>query len=163
MSKGQEMSDSRQGDRLWSNDFLSGFLLIAISCLVATGIRDLEWNSIMGVGPGYFPGVAAIVLFVLGTGLCGSSLVGRQSNVIDLRNGIGPALYVVGSVLLFALMLNSAGLVIAVSVAAFVASAASRGMSLRTRAILAAALAGFAALIFHIALSLPMPLWPGWF
>lgn len=134
-----------------------------IAGVVGLSTRDLEWSGIMGVGPGYFPTGGAAVLFALGVCLCGGSMLKARSNVIDFTNGVRPAVYVTVSVLLFASMLNSAGLIITVIVVSLVASAASGVMSMRARGFLALVLAAFATLVFHVALSLPMPLWPNLF
>ena len=75
--------------------------------------------------------------------------------------GLQPALSVTGSVLLFALLIENAGLVPAVAVTVVVASLGSRNGSMREVFLLAAALAAAMSLLFVGLLDQPFRLFPG--
>ena len=77
------------------------------------------------------------------------------------RPGFRPVLSVTGSVLLFALLIERAGLVPAVAVTAVVASLGSPGVSVREALLLAAALAAGMSLLFVGLLGQPFALLPG--
>jgi hypothetical protein len=77
------------------------------------------------------------------------------------RHGLQPVLSVTGSVLLFALLIENAGLVPAVVATVVVASLGYRSGSLREVFLLAAALAAGMSLLFVGLLDQPFPLFAG--
>jgi hypothetical protein len=76
-------------------------------------------------------------------------------------HGLQPVLSVTGSVLLFALLIENAGLVPAVAATVIVASLGNRSGSIREVFLLAAALAAGMALLFVGLLDQPFTLLPG--
>jgi hypothetical protein len=77
------------------------------------------------------------------------------------HHGLQPVLSVTGSVLLFALLIENAGLVPAVAATVIVASLGNRSGSIREVFLLAAALAAGMALLFVGLLDQPFTLFSG--
>lgn len=73
---------------------------------------------------------------------------------------MGPLASVSGSIVLFALLLKTAGLVVACSASVLVASLADRTITWRGRVVAAAVIAGLCWLIFIVALGMVLPVWP---
>ena len=77
------------------------------------------------------------------------------------HHGLQPVLSVTGSVLLFSLLIENAGLVPAVAATVVVASLGSRSGSIREAFLLAAVLAAGMSLLFVGLLDQPFTLFPG--
>ena len=77
------------------------------------------------------------------------------------HHGLQPVLSVTGSVLLFALLIENAGLVPAVAATVVVASLGSRSGSIREAFLLVAVLAAGMSLLFVGLLDQPFTLFPG--
>jgi hypothetical protein len=141
-------------------DLVGGVALIAVGLAVtANSVLFLSLGTASSMGPGAFPAGLGVVLAVLGAMIALPALFqSGEFPSIEVR----PLLAVLGAILIFALVMESFGLVPAVTALTFIAGLADRRLSLLGTAALAAALSTIATLIFRTGLGLPIPIvsWP---
>jgi hypothetical protein len=139
-------------------DFWSGVMFLAFAATTMLTARHYSMGSAGHMGPGYFPMALGALLAVLGVVLVGRSFVIAGEPMPRLH--LVPVLIMTAAVIVFGVMLEPLGLVIAILV--LVAISAWAGPQFRTVETLALAvvLAAFSVGIFVYALQLPLSLWP---
>lgn len=106
------------------------------------------------MGPGFFPMMLAIVLGVLGLL---TLLEGRHGDEVSEGTDIRAVVLVAGSVIVFALSIESLGLVPTVALTSFLLSLADRQVRILSSLIMALVFALFSWLVFSVALSISWP------
>ena len=139
-------------------DFWAGVLFIAFggfACLIAL---DYAMGTAGRMGPGYFPRSLGVLLAALGALLVLRSfrLRGEKLSFPTYK----PIVIVLGSVLVFGLVLNHVGLVIATVLLVIISSTASHEFKWKESIIAAVALAVFVVIAFQYGLKLQIPTWP---
>jgi hypothetical protein len=142
-------------------DFLTGLLFAVVGVGVLVIAQDYKFGTARQMGPGFFPTVLAILLLLFAGILVARSLVGDRDPVGAFA--IRPALYVLGSALLFSLLLRPAGLVPAIIVMVTLVSQAKRTLSLGMGFLVGVALAAGSAFVFVYLLGQYIPLFGTWF
>jgi len=139
-------------------DFWAGVLFIAIGGAACVIALDYAMGTAARMGPGYFPRVLGLLLCALGALLVLRSfkLQGAPLSFPTFK----PIAIVLGSVLLFGLVVNKAGLVIATLLLVLVSSTASHEYRWRESIVAAIALAVFVVVAFRYGLGLQLPTWP---
>ena len=140
-------------------DFWSGVLFIAIGAFaVAYGSR-YTLGTAARMGPGYFPRILGILLVVLGAVLAlrGAKIDGEKLVAWKLR----PTSVVLGSVVLFGLIVQPVGLALSTVILIVLASAASHEFRPREALVSGVLLASLAVSVFVVGLKLQLPIWPG--
>ena len=140
-------------------DFWSGVLFIAIGVFaVAYGSR-YTLGTAARMGPGYFPRILGILLVVLGAVLAlrGAKIDGEKLVAWKLR----PTSVVLGSVVLFGLIVQPVGLALSTVILIVLASAASHEFRPREALVSGVLLASLAVSVFVVGLKLQLPIWPG--
>lgn len=139
-------------------DLAAGAFLILIAVLAYVFSDNLPIGKLVNMGPGYVPRVLAWALAILGVIIAGKAFT------ID-----GPALEgwawrplaaLTASVLVFALLLERAGLVIAIIATVTVARFAAPGAKLVPVLALSIGLAVGSLALFTYGLGLPLRAWP---
>jgi hypothetical protein len=141
-----------------NKDFYSGLLLVAVAAVALVYIRTLAIGTVLQMGPGYFPLGLALVL--LGMGLClvmkGLLVAGPPVDTFHLR----PLFFILLSFAAFGVLIERAGLIVAivvqVAIAHFASSEAVGRQSIITGIVLAAA----CAVVFVWILKIPVGLLP---
>lgn len=109
------------------------------------------------MGAGFFPVMLSIVLALLALGVAFTPL---SPGAPPLRfASVKSSFLVMGAPLIFAVTIQSLGLVIAVALTIFFSSFASRFATLRQSLLLSAGFTAFCVAVFHYLLNLPIPLW----
>ena len=140
-------------------DLVAGLLFIATGAATIGVASGYALGTAARMGPGYFPRLLGILLIVLGTALALRSL---RLNGPPLPGWKWrPLLVVLGSVTMFGLIVNHAGLVISTILLIVMASAASREFRPREAVISGIALAVLVVGVFAIGLNLQIGIWPG--
>jgi putative tricarboxylic transport membrane protein len=121
-------------------EFWGGMVMVAIALIAFYASRDLSGMEGFQFGAGTAPRIAA-------------------SLTIERYAIRGPLLVVV-SILGFAVMIRSFGLVVTTYLTFMIAIFGSREMRLIESLIAAAAMTAFCVVIFHYLLELPFDLWP---
>lgn len=139
-------------------DRIGGLVLLALG--VAVTLYSQRWG--MGtparVGPGAMPTVLGVLLAGTGAAMLVTSMHSeRKLPPFAWR----PAVFILGSTVLFALLIGTLGLIPASLITVVVASFSDRTMSWAARLALAVAVTIIVLVIFKWALGMLVPLW--WF
>ena len=140
-------------------DLVAGLLFIAAGVAAIAIAANYTLGSAARMGPGYFPRILGILMIVLGAILALRSLrlAGPPLPGWKWR----PVLVVLGSVVVFGLIVNHAGLVLSTILLIAMASAASHEFRPKEAVISGILLAALAVGIFVIGLKLQIGIWPG--
>jgi putative tricarboxylic transport membrane protein len=139
-------------------DFYSGLLLVAIAALAAWLVADLDIGTTREMGPAYFPIMVAVLLGGIGLLLMGKGLIapGMPVRHFELR----PLVFVLASFLAFALLIRTAGLVIAILAQVGIAHFASTEARLIESLLFGIGLATVSAILFVYLLGIPVSVFP---
>jgi putative tricarboxylic transport membrane protein len=132
------------------------FLGFAATALLTA--RGYALGSAGRMGPGYFPTMLGLVLALVGAILVGRSFAISGEQVARIHPL--PLAMIAGGVVLFGLLIEPLGLVIAVAVVTLMACLASRQRRLLEIVALCVAMAVFSVGLFVLALRLPLQVWP---
>ena len=139
-------------------DFVAGLLFVAVGIAAIIIATKYSLGTAARMGPGYFPRILGILLILLGSALAlrALKLQGRPLPRWPWR----PTLVVLGSVVLFGLIVIKAGLVLSTIILILLASSASKEFRPIEALISGALLALLSVGVFVIALKLQLPIWP---
>ncbi|MFM1880862.1 MAG: hypothetical protein RLZZ344_1096 [Pseudomonadota bacterium] len=137
-------------------DLVGGLGLMALGLFVVFYAQRYELGTLNRMGPGFFPVALGVILAILGFFIFLPALFRSGEKIqVDFL----PLACVLGSLVAFALLLKSLGLVATAAIAAGIASLASP-MSLRSRLGLAIGIAAITYMVFILGLSMVIPVWP---
>ncbi len=142
-------------------DFWAGLIYIAFGATGIVAAQDYGLGTALRMGPGYFPMLLAGLLTFLGiiSVLRGLRVKGDDVTRLNIR-GI---LLIAGPIMLFAFLIRTAGLLIALPVLIYCSAYASAHFNLLRTTLLAAGLTAFCSLVFVKGLGIPLPLLGTWF
>ena len=140
-------------------DLVAGLLFIATGIAAIAIATKYTLGTAARMGPGYFPRILGILMIVLGAILALRSL--RVSGPPLPGWKWRPVLVTLGSVVMFGLIVNHAGLVVSTILLIVVASAASHEFRPREAVISGIVLSALAVGVFVIGLKLQIGIWPG--
>lgn len=142
-------------------DFWTGAMYAGLGAAAVFLPRDYGFGSALRMGPAYFPSVVGGLLMLVGAITLIRSLMvdGEKISPFAWRE----VLLVLGAVVLFALLLQGAGLIVSIVVMVLLGAYASVKFHWRWAVLLAAGLATFSALLFVKALGVQLPLLGNWF
>ena len=139
-------------------DVYAGAIFIGIGAVAFAMAQQYEIGTASHMGPGYLPALVGILLVVLGTF---SLLNAVRISVPDpnAKASLEPFVLVVSSVVAFALLIDSAGLIIAMFALVFI-SCLRRVFSHPFEVLCTyLGLTAFSVGVFWYALSMQIPLW----
>jgi len=140
-------------------DFYAGLVFIAFGIAALVIGSNYNLGTAARMGPGYFPRILGILLILLGAALSLRALRLQGSPIAAWK--WRPTLVVLGSVVIFGLIVTTVGLVLSTILLIVMASAASHEFRPREAAISAVILAAVCVGIFVIGLKLQIGIWPG--
>ena len=140
-------------------DFYSGLIFVAFGVAAIVIGSNYALGTAARMGPGYFPRLLGILLIVLGAALALRALRTQGSPLPGWK--WRPTLIVLGSVVLFGVIVNTAGLVISTIILIVLSSAASTEFRPKEAVISGILLAALTVAVFVIGLKLQLPIWPG--
>jgi hypothetical protein len=139
-------------------DFFAGVIFIAFGIAAIVIGSNYALGTAARMGPGYFPRILGILLILLGGALALRSLRLQGAPIPAWK--WRPTSIVLGSVVLFGLIVTRLGLVLSTIVLIVLASAASHEFRPKEAVISAILLAALAVGVFVIGLKLQLPIWP---
>lgn len=139
-------------------DFFAGVIFIAFGIAAIVIGSNYALGTAARMGPGYFPRILGILLILLGSALALRALRLQGSPIPAWK--WRPTLIVLGSVVLFGMIVTHLGLVLSTVALIVVASAASHEFRPKEASISAILLAALAVGVFVIGLKLQLPIWP---
>jgi len=138
-------------------DLLSGGFFCGVAILYGSiALRDLPVGQVFNMGPGFFPLVLCGLLMLIGGALVLRSLFAQQSEAFEPVPWRAIALVSLG-IMVFALLLDPLGLLLAVFFATLVASFAARKARLLPSILAAAAIAVFCVGVFVLGAQMQAP------
>jgi len=141
-------------------DFASGLMFILVGFGFSWVARGYSMGTAAKMGPGYFPFWLGIVLALLGALVLWGSLSAKKEEDQLARWDIKTLLWILGSVVLFGLMLKPLGMVLSVLVLVLVSSMASHEFSWKGAVANAVILVLISMGAFVYGINLQMPVWP---
>ena len=140
-------------------DFYAGALFIVIGAATILLGSRYTLGTAARMGPGYFPRILGILMIVLGLilALRGVRLQGAPIPRWHWR----PTVLVLGSVVVFGLIMDKVGMAIGTVILILLASAASHEFRPKEAIISGVLLAALAVGVFVVGLSVQLPIWPG--
>ncbi|WP_398475951.1 tripartite tricarboxylate transporter TctB family protein [Tardiphaga sp.] len=141
-----------------NSDFYTGLLLVVVATIALLYIRTLTIGTVLDMGPGYFP--LGLALILLGMGLVmvvkGLTTAGVPVGAIHLR----PLFFILLSFAAFGLLVERAGLIIAILAQVGLAHFASRETTWPASVITGVVLAIASSIIFVWLLKIPVNVLP---
>lgn len=142
-------------------DFWAGILYLCFGISAFWLGQDYSIGLASRMGPGYFPRVLSVLMMFFGILSLGRSLY--QNGPSIGRIAWKQALIILASTVAFGLLLQKAGLVIALLILIFGSASASKFRIDRKICLMSLIMIVSCALIFVKGLGLPMPLFGRWF
>lgn len=141
-------------------NFAAGLFFTAFGIFAAIVARSYTMGTAEDIGPGYFPFWLGVLLAVLGAVLAAASLAPRAHKTEIGQLDWKSALWIVGSVLLFAALLHYLGVILSVAVLVMVSSMGSHEFTWKGSVASSLVLAVLVYLVFVKGLHLQFPAWP---
>ncbi|MBS7701034.1 MULTISPECIES: tripartite tricarboxylate transporter TctB family protein [unclassified Chelatococcus] len=141
-------------------NILTGIFFIGFGAAVAYGATNYAIGSAARMGPGYFPLGLGLALALTGVGVLVSALLRATARSQLEQWPVKSVVLVLASVVLFGLLIERAGLVIALPVLVVVSSFAHSAFSWRSALLSSAVLLALSWIIFILILGLQVPLLP---
>ncbi|WP_265502020.1 tripartite tricarboxylate transporter TctB family protein [Paracoccus beibuensis] len=134
-----------------------GVLALLGLAVAGWAASNYDFGSLRRMGPGFFPVVLGLVLAALGALIAVPALARRGTQ----RHFAWPeTVGVVGSLLIFGLLLNRAGLVPTTALTVLTASAVAPRPGIIWRLVLTVAVTALTWVLFIGGLDMPIPAWP---
>ena len=144
-------------------DWFAGLIFVAFGVVFAWGATAYRMGVKSKMGPGYFPFVLGCLLAFLGLVLVVRSLAVAAEAAAVERIQFKPMTLVLGAIAAFALLLNAAGLAVALLALVVISSLAGEDFDAKESAAVAAVLIVASWLLFVRGLGLQFPMWPAFF
>jgi len=141
-------------------DFWSGVMFCLVGLAAVVLARNYPLGTTFKMGPGYFPTALGLLLTAIGVLSMARSLV-RPGSVIEPFVWRQLAI-ILGSVLVFGVLLRGAGLMVAIAALVVVSALASQYSRWKTVLWLTVGLVAFSVVVFVKLLGLPMALFGPW-
>lgn len=141
-------------------DFASGLMFILVGLGFSWVARGYSMGTAAKMGPGYFPFLLGLVLAVLGALVLIGSLSSKGEEDHLSRWDLKTLLWILGSVVLFGLLLKPLGMVLSVFVLVLVSSMASHEFSWKGALLNSVVLVLISMGAFVYGINLQMPVWP---
>jgi hypothetical protein len=141
-------------------DFAAGLLYMAVGTAFAVASWGYRMGTASRMGPGYFPFWLGILMAVVGALVLFGALRAHAEPETVERWALKPLLVIVASVVVFGLLLTTAGLVVSVVALVIGSSLASHEFTWRATLLNTVVLIGFALIVFVYGLGLQFPVWP---
>ena len=141
-------------------DFWSAVMFVTFGVLFIVWSTEYQFGTTQRMGPGYFPTVLGILLVVLGilVGLPSVKADAQESHVGKI--GWRGLLVVLGSVVLYAILLPRMGFVVSMAALVILSAMASKEFTWKAALLSAVFLGLFSYGVFVVGLSLQFPVWP---
>jgi hypothetical protein len=144
-------------------DFWAGVMFIAFGLFFAGFGTQYTFGTGARMGPGYFPTALGVILMLLGLVVAISAIRPQATEEKVDKFAWSTLFLILGSVVLFGILLQPLGVVVSIFVMVCVASIASHEFHWISALINAIALILLSLGIFVYALNLQFPIWPTFF
>lgn len=139
-------------------DLYSGLIFVFFGGFFAVLARNYPMGTALRMGPSYFPTILGSLLVILGVIIALRSLVVAGEKISPI--GYRPLLLILTAVIVYGLLLDHLGLVIATVALVFISALGGHEFHFKEVLILTALLVALSVGAFVYGLGLPFPLWP---
>ena len=149
-----------------AKDFWSGVLFAAAGLFFIVTVQELRLGTAARMGPAYFPTILGGILTVLGLMLMIRGFLARVVNPQEHRvepfhwRILG---FILGSVLVFSLILNSCGVIVATGAMIFIAACAEKKIHVKETLAVVIVLNFIVWVTFVYAIGMQIPVLPKFF
>jgi hypothetical protein len=165
-SDGDAEADEEAGHPV--EDLVSAAIFIVLGVGAFIMALDYRTGTLYRMGPGIFPLLVSGLMAILGAALGVQAVVAwRLRRASGAKAGLLPDMAAMRALILtmmslvaFALLIRTAGMMIAITAMAFIATRAQPGRPILSSLILSASLAVICAAIFVYGIGIPISLWP---
>jgi hypothetical protein len=144
---------------LKNRDFWAGMMFVGFGAAAMFIARDYRFGSTLRMGPGFFPTILGGILIAFGVCIMAVGL--RSGERIQERLSIRALVLLPLSLILFGLLMQSAGFIPALVVLIFMSAASGREFHFLEVLMLTGILTAAAVALFIWGLELPFPLFKG--
>ena len=141
-------------------DVAAGLIYVLAGAGFSLGALNYNIGEAARMGPGWFPFWVGILLIAVGVATGASGMHAKAAEEKVKRLELRSVAWILGSVVLFGLLLQHAGLVLSLAVLIVVSSMASHEFSWKGTLLNAAVLIAFSVGAFIKGINLQIPLWP---
>ncbi|MGV3741385.1 MAG: tripartite tricarboxylate transporter TctB family protein [Burkholderiaceae bacterium] len=149
-------------------DLISAAIFIILGVGAFIMALDYRTGTLYRMGPGIFPLIVSGLMAILGVALAVQAVVAwRLRRVSGVQSGLLPdfaamraLIITMVSLLAFALLIRTAGMMIAITAMVFIATRAQPGRPILSSLVLSISLAVICAAIFVYGIGIPISLWP---
>jgi hypothetical protein len=141
-------------------DVVAGLIYMVAGTAFSLGALNYKLGDAARMGPGWFPFWIGVLLVAVGMATVASGMHTRALADVVKRPELRAMAWILGAVVLFGLLLNTAGLVLSLVVLVLVSSRASHEFTWRGTLINAVVLVAFSVGAFIKGINLQIPLWP---
>ena len=139
-------------------DFFAGLMFIAVGAAAIIISLNYALGTAARMGPAYFPRILGGLLILLGLVLCLRSL--RLDGAAITRFTWRPIVLILGSVVLFGIVVQTTGLVLATFLLIALSTLGGREFHWKEVLLASAVLSAIAVGLFIVGLGLQFPIWP---
>lgn len=139
-------------------NLITGIILTAIGVFAAVYAQRYNMGTLARMGPGLFPYALGVLLTLIGLALAVVSFfesLDDEPIKIEWRK----ATIILGSILVFALLLRPTGIVIATAISTFIATLADQKLNFKKRSLITALVTIITVVIFYYLLNMRLNLW----
>lgn len=141
-------------------NFWSGVMFIVLGAAFAFKSTEYSMGTAARMGPGYFPFWLSVIMAILGVIILLSSLSPKAQQTEVEKFDYKSVAIITASVVVFALLLQPAGLIISMLVLVLISAAAAHDNNWKVSIANAIFLAILCYLAFIVGLRLVFPIWP---
>lgn len=141
-------------------DVAAGLLYVGFGAAFSLGALEYTMGEPARMGPGWFPFWIGILLVIVGTLTVATGLRATAAKETIKRFELGSLAWITCAVVLFGLLLQPLGLVVALAFLVIVSSRASHEFTWKSSIALALGLILFSSAVFIWGINLQLPLWP---
>lgn len=140
-------------------DLIAGFLFLILGAGAIYIAGDYNFGGSREMGPGFFPVVLGYILCLFAVCMIAGSFFGQGTPTVRLSfEHIRSIVLVLAGVVLFGVLIRSAGMLAAMVVLLGLGTAAMRGFGWRATVAVTAILAAFSVVVFVYLLGQPIPM-----
>ena len=141
-------------------NFWSGVMFIVLGLAFAWKSTEYSMGTAARMGPGYFPFWLGIIMAILGAIILLSSLHKKAEETVITKFDFKSVAIITASVVVFAFLLQPAGLIISMIVLVIISALAAHDHSWKVTIANAIFLTVLCYLSFVVGLKLVFPIWP---
>jgi hypothetical protein len=141
-------------------DFWSAVMFVIFGVLFIVWSTDYQFGNTQRMGPGYFPTILGILLVFLGILVAVPALKANAEETHVGAIGWRGLIVILGSVVLYAILLPRLGFVVSMAALVIISAMASKEFTWKAALLSTVVLGIFSYAVFVKGLALQFPVWP---